>query len=126
MAGQPTSADLPFELVGRDVAPVAFADGIAELTMGFPHSRVSFFQLSEPANPTAGQKEVRRASMVVVIPTAQLLEACKNTLGLAKSVEPQLTSMVAQQSAQLTGLLEGVEARLPQMAAIVPAPGQGH
>lgn len=72
-------------LVGKANAPEIFADGMSQMLMGTPVSRVIFHTTLESYSERA--PEVRRAAAILVMPTGQLVEFALNILHAVKENE---------------------------------------
>jgi hypothetical protein len=110
----PTVPEMTFTLTGVESAPSTYADGISQVALGYPVSRVFLFHSTMPSSSAGAQKEARKITQILLIPTVQLVEACKNILGLAKALEAQLGQLNGVQSGQLTSLLSDVVPRMPE------------
>ncbi len=87
----------------KTAAPEVFADGISQVLMGYPVSRVVFHTILEPAG--SDSRELRRASMILTMPTVALIETARNLLNLAKEAEGQLVQFSSEQAVAIQQLL---------------------
>lgn len=60
--------------------PETFADGIHEMYLGSPISRITFYSMD---GATDDGREIRTPQQRIVIPTNALLEMCRNILAFA-------------------------------------------
>jgi hypothetical protein len=101
-----------FRLEGQVTAPVMYAEGFTNLLFGFPHTRVLFHTLIEPAH--RGTKEQRRAVLTLTIPTILAVQLAQTILSGVKGNERLLMQAVDQQVKNLKQLVAAqVTATLP-------------
>ena len=100
----PIAIEPSFVIEIKDNCDAIYSDGVAQVAIGFPVSKIFFFQSHQPVG-SDGPKEIRRVTHTVTIPTVRLVEACKHVLGAVKSVEEQLVRLGNAQSTQLQKLL---------------------
>jgi hypothetical protein len=105
--------EMPFSLTGIETAPINYADGITQVALGYPISKIFFHHVTTHTTPPEAQKEVRKVTQILSIPTVQLVEACKLILSLAKAHEVQLVQLNGNQTSQFTSLLADVEPQTP-------------
>ena len=97
-------------LTGKGTAPEIFAEGAAQVLLGYPVTKLVLHALQEPATETS--KEVRKTVAVLSMPTVTLIETAQMILKLCKEGEPQLVKFEAEQAARIKQLL--VDVHLPE------------
>lgn len=96
-----------FLLVGKSSAQEVFSDGISQVLLGYPVSRLVMHTILEPASEEA--KEVRRAAVVLTMPTMTLIDTALMILRVCKQGEDQLVGFNSQQGAKISELLAVAE-----------------
>lgn len=88
--------DAKFDLLIPDEISQTYADGVAQMMIGFPMSKILFFGVSASASEQQMQEgvEVRKATFELTIPTIALLETAQNIL----------TTIAGNNAAMLDGL----------------------
>lgn len=93
----------PDQLVPRVIAPESapniFAEGISQVLMGFPNTKVLLHTVVEPGSTE--RPEVRRAVGWLVMPTATWLEVAQLIINQAVQVRDQMNGIVDTQSQTL-------------------------
>ena len=84
-----------FHLTGNLSSPEIYAEGIANMMIGFPVSRLVLHTFLEPL---ADGREHRRAVANLTMPTTALLELALNVLRACKSIEPQLMQIASSEA----------------------------
>ena len=84
-------------------APTIFVEGISQVAVGFPNSRIVFHSLAIPA--TAHSPEIRQVGCELIIPTSALFES--------------LTSLLAHLSLNREGFIEETKAWAEKTTAIL-------
>jgi len=80
-------------LSGASSAPTIYADGVAQVAMGYPLSRVILHTVTASESLAEGAPEQRKAEVTIVMPTATLLEACNLLLQVARTNESELVAL---------------------------------
>lgn len=97
-----------FLLVNRTSSPEVFVEGVSQVMMGFPLTKIVLHSVVEPKDGT--DKEIRRVVQTLSMPTLAALELAKIVLSLCSQSESQLCSMAEVEfSGKLKLLLSGVE-----------------
>lgn len=96
-----------FDLVITDNTPELFTDGISQLLMGFPISKLTFHSVVTPSE-SPEQIEQRKAVLSLAISTPVLLELCRNILFAAQSSLDQLSEGGTRIDAQIRKIMDGV------------------
>lgn len=96
-----------FDLVISDNMPEIFTDGISQLLMGFPISKVTFHSVVT-APDSAEQVEQRKAVLSLAMSTPVLLELCRNVLFAAQSSLDELSESGTKVDSQIKKIMEGV------------------
>ena len=105
-------------LVNRLNVPESYADGLAQLMVGFPITKLVFHSLLEPKQNDG--TEVRKATQSLSIPTIAAIEMALLILSACKQNEQVLKTIIDDQiRARLTSLLEHV----PQDISATNMPG---
>lgn len=73
------------QLIGRFTATEIYCDGITQLMLGSPVSRIVCHTVLEPAK--SGSAEIRRVAATICMPTAALVEMALNILSAVKENE---------------------------------------
>ncbi len=107
-----TTANLqPKIRIVRPVAmPVIYAEGIAQMMVGFPNSRIMLSQLSQQNGEGEEKEDVHHAACELVVPTAALIEMAQgilNNMGSNKSLLKNATT-------EWLGKVEAVVETLPE------------
>lgn len=98
------SNQVEFELIARQNAPEVYADGISQMMIGHPVSKVTFHSVLDAAND--GGKEMRKAKLLLTIPTASLLETALIVIQSCLETENALVGhFTEQQNARLKLLM---------------------
>ncbi|WP_124472240.1 hypothetical protein [Burkholderia contaminans] len=102
-----------FSCVVPDNLPEVYADGVSEIQIGMPVSRIIFHSVTNPS--IHNKSEERTAKLSLVIPTAQLMELVANIAGgtsqeVVSSSNTVGLAYVAQLSTQMNRLLKMTEA----------------
>lgn len=102
-----------FTCLVPDQLPEIFADGVSEIQVGMPVSRLLLHAVQTPAN--GDEIEHRIARLSVVIPTASLLELIANIAGntsaeVVAGTNIAATGFVGQVQTQINRLREMTEA----------------
>lgn len=100
-----------FEFEHRDNMPILYVDGVAEAYLGIPVSRVTFHAVRAIKN---GGIEQRVAVAQLTMPTAALIEMCRNILAQSASARSQLDQGFEMAKAQTLHLLNDVELSIAQ------------
>lgn len=109
---------LKIEVVADSPSPV-YADGMHQMALGYPNSRVSFHTV-QSSNGT--NVETRRVVATVVLPTVTLVEIATQILALVKDSEPQLIAYKDTSGQQLVELLSKISADPSAVAAVAGRP----
>lgn len=89
----------------REVIPEFFVEGVADAVLGIPISKLTF-HTADGFTPEGVEK---RSSVVrLVIPTASLLEMCRNVLANSSAVKDQLSMGYDLSRQQMERILDGV------------------
>lgn len=103
-------------LTGVDSAPTIFADGIAQVALGYPMSRVIFHTVSGVQALAEGMSEQRKAEATIVMPTANLIEAMKLVLDLARQNEDALATLHDAGAVRVREMLQQMNAAADKRA----------
>ncbi|WP_147326155.1 hypothetical protein [Hydrogenophaga borbori] len=100
-AAAPSNPQRPVKIVRTASTPAIFAEGISQLAVGFPMSRVVFHKAVELDANTTPPTEVHQVACELVIPTPALVEAAMtilrhmtNAKGLVNSSRAEWTQRV--------------------------------
>ena len=96
-----------FDLVINDQMPELFTDGVSQLLMGSPISKLTFHSVTNPAGP-GDVFEQRTGVLRLIIPTPVLLEMCRNILLGAQSSLDLFGDAGKQIDARVRTLMSGV------------------
>lgn len=95
-----------FDLLINDNIPEVFSDGLSQLLMGYPVSKLIFHSVTAPALDNG--IEQRQGVIRLAIPTPVLLELCRNILSSALSSIDELSEGGKQIDTQVKKILDGV------------------
>ena len=91
-------------ILDRLTAPNVYADGIAQIMIGFPISKIVFHTIYEPKTDSSG--EIRKCVQTLSIPTVSALEMARHILGAAKQSEAKLSELFSDETLnKIKGLL---------------------
>ncbi len=96
-----------FDLVVSDQMPEVFSDGVSQLLMGVPVSKLTFHSVTNPADPSSGIEQ-REGVVRLIIPTPILLEMCRNILAGAQSSLDAFSDAGRQIDARVRTIMQGV------------------
>jgi hypothetical protein len=102
-----------FDLVESGDMPEIFADGVSRMIMGAGITKLVFHTVTDPSHPE-NQIEQRKAVTRITIPTAVLLEICKNVLHSAQSSMQLLSENGKQLDDQIKKIMNGVNISDPE------------
>jgi hypothetical protein len=71
--------NLKYDIYYPAATPEMFVDGVDQTMQGYPVSKIVFYQTTRLSNSEEDVVQ-RQAALRLVIPTASLMEFCKNTL----------------------------------------------
>lgn len=80
----------PVSLVIPHDAPIIYVEGIAQMLLGFPNSRVHLFDRMTPAPHEPMSSEKHRVRCELVMPTVALIDMCRSILGHIAASTPDL------------------------------------
>ena len=75
---------------------VIYAEGVSNVSIGFPNSKIMFHTVLAPAESTADKVEQRRAVAQLLIPTHVLLDLSKNLINHGIASRPQIDKAILQ------------------------------
>ncbi len=96
-----------FDLIISESVPEIFTDGLSQLLMGFPISKLTFHSVVTSPDST-DQIEQRKAVLSLAMSTPVLLELCRNILIAAQSSLEELTESGTKTDTQIRKIMEGV------------------
>ncbi|WP_170067361.1 hypothetical protein [Malikia spinosa] len=76
-------------VIPQDV-PTIYVEGIAQMLLGFPNSRVHFYDVMTTPPQEHHDHEKHRVRCELVMPTAALVEMCRSILGHIATASPNL------------------------------------
>lgn len=100
-----------FVLVGKSSAPEVLAEGVSQVLMGYPMSRLVLHTVLDPED--AESREIRRAAGIVTMSTVSLVQTAKLILKLAKEAEGQLSEFNAEHGVRIRELLKDINVQDP-------------
>lgn len=68
-------------LLRSSTMPVIYAEGIAQMSVGFPNSRIFLSQMSQKSGDEDNKEETHHLACELVLPTIALIEIAQNILG---------------------------------------------
>ena len=86
----PKENQRPLSLVIPHDAPTIYVEGISQMLLGFPNSRVHLYDQMTPAPHEPIGSEKHRVRCELVMPTAALVEMCRSILGHIAASAPDL------------------------------------
>lgn len=96
-----------FDLTINDDLPEMFTDGVSNMVMGNPVSKLTFHSVTTPAQ-SESEVEQRKAVLLLTIPTAVLLEMCRNILFTAQSNIDKFENAGSQVNSRVKLAMNGV------------------
>ncbi|MBB5411972.1 hypothetical protein HDG34_005938 [Paraburkholderia sp. HC6.4b] len=93
-----------FVLDFPDSTPDNFADGVSQLLIGWPTSKVVFHTLTQPASK-ADPQEQRQCALRLTVPTPVLLELAQQIVGALAHNNQSLTEAASKYSDNFTQAL---------------------
>jgi len=104
---------IKFDLIVSDDMPEFFADGISHMLMGNPITKLTFHSVTNPARPNNDGVEHRKGVLLLTMPTAVLLEVCRNILSSAQSSIDNLSEGGKKIDARILKIMDGVNIAQP-------------
>jgi hypothetical protein len=98
-------------IIRSPAAPTVYADGLTQLHLGYPISRVVLHGLVERSEDPPGSKDVRELRHVaceLVMPTIGLLDMAVNVLRAVRSGEAQLADFSSQSAARIQEMINSI------------------
>lgn len=96
-----------FDLLVGEQMPEVFTDGISQMLMGVPVSKLTFHSITNPADPSSGIEQ-RTGVLRLIIPTPVLLEMCRNILSGAHSSLDAFSDAGKQIDTRVRAIMNGV------------------
>lgn len=96
-----------FDLLVSEQMPEVFTDGISQMLMGVPVSKLTFHSVTNPADPSSGIEQ-RTGVLRLIIPTPVLLEMCRNILSGAHSSLDAFSDAGKQIDTRVRTIMNGV------------------
>ena len=90
------------------VPPTVYVEGISQLLLGFPNSRLMMFNLATRHPEQPDGPAVHNMACELVMPTPALLEMCKTILNHAAQVSPMLKDGGERWVQQMNDMLDGL------------------
>ena len=100
-----------FTLVGSQGAPHLYADGMSQMMLGFPNSKLLLHVTINP--PADGTREARRGVAWLNMPTATLIEMASIILATTKQAEGELAVFSSQHTEKLQQVVRQLDAGKP-------------
>lgn len=104
---QVREAHAKFDVTVSDSMPEIFTDGVSNMVMGNPVSKLTFHSVTVPVHGS-NDVEQRKGVVRLVIPTPVLLEMCRNVLFAAQSSIDSYSEGGKQLDAKLKSIMSGV------------------
>lgn len=104
---QVREGDIKFDLTVTDSMPEMFTDGVSNMVMGNPVSKLTFHSVTVPIHGS-NKVEQRKGVLRLVIPTPVLLEMCRNILFAAQSNPEGFSEGGKQLDAKVKSVLSGL------------------
>lgn len=96
-----------FDLQINDGMPEIFVDGLSQMLLGYPISKLTFHSVVAPAHE-GNEIEQRLGVVRIAIPTPVLLEFCRNVLFNAQTSADALSDAGKQIEAQVRRMMDGI------------------
>ena len=77
-------------LVRNSPVPITYVEGMSQMMLGFPNSRVMLHNMSTRESVAPDAPETHQLALELVMPTAALIELCQTVLRHVAEVGPQL------------------------------------
>jgi hypothetical protein len=78
---QSQAVQMPKLAARNPAVPLMYVEGISQMAIGFPNSRVVFNSFSQRSGEGAGAEEMHQLACELVVPTAALIEIARTILG---------------------------------------------
>lgn len=98
----------PVVIRGESV-PVIYADGLSQIMIGFPNSRLVLHNRFERITEEDGTKENRYVACELVMPTAAMLDMAQQLIGHVASNNDLLKNVGSEWWKAVTNLLESMD-----------------
>ncbi|PUE49057.1 hypothetical protein B9Z47_06015 [Limnohabitans sp. 2KL-1] len=100
------------EVIFQGNPPSIYAEGVSQLMLGFPNSRVMLFSMAARNSEQAGSPTIQNLACELVMPTPVLIDMCKTVLKHAAEASPSLRSGGEQWLEQVNGMLDSLQAQV--------------
>ena len=111
MATDSASTQVSPELIARAPVPSIYVEGVAQMVVGFPNSRIMLYSHTDKVIDDPQSKDTRYAACELVMPTAAVMETAKNLLKALAVNKENLMAGKTEWSKRLDvlfGELEGI------------------
>lgn len=99
----------PVRVVRSANTPTIFAEGVSQLVIGFPMSRVVFFKSVDHDSSTDPPTEVHQVAYELIIPTPALAETCMAILQHMTGAKGLLTSSRNDWTQRVDAVMQKIE-----------------
>lgn len=106
----PTTPSHPVQYVRNSPVPCVYVEGLSQIMFGFPNSRVVLHNMATRESAAPDATETQNVALEIVIPTAGLLEMCKNVLQHAAEIGPQIKSSGEQWMEAVSRVIDSTQA----------------
>jgi hypothetical protein len=103
------AAQLP-EVIFQGNPPSIYAEGMSQLMLGFPNSRVMLFSMASRHPDQPNSPTIQNLACELVMPTPALIDMCKTVLKHAVEATPSLRAGGDQWLAQVNDMLDNLKA----------------
>jgi len=104
IAAESVSARVQLQLQPRPNHPILYVEGLTQLLVGFPNSRVVFHSMAHREMNDSGTQEVRQIACELVMPTSSLVEMATNVIASLAANKSQLEAAQRDWLAKLNSL----------------------
>lgn len=110
-ANTPVQSQLPPILQGADAAPRIFVEGMSQLLLGYPLSRIVLHHSSQPPADPLASGEIRQIACELIIPTIGMLDMARYIIAGASQTQDQLGQIHNDFGVKLGEMIASVAAK---------------
>lgn len=107
-ADTPSQAAPKVRIVRTQATPTIYIEGISQMLVGFPNSRITLASLQQPAGNSEQQEEVHHVACELVVPTAALIEIAQGILHNLGNSKAELQALGAEWQQKVHDVLENI------------------
>lgn len=108
MTNTPSPSTPKVRIARTQSAPTIYIEGISQMLVGFPNSRITLASLQQPAGMGEQPEEVHHVACELVVPTAALVEIAQGILQNLGNSKEQLQSAAAEWQQRVQEVFENL------------------